>query len=83
MRREFICLKQEFTDKNKKYSASKFFEWHNILTGSCLTGRESFMCDKGINVFKDSFTVKEFIELTKNSYNGDIIKQLEKTLWIN
>ena len=69
-------FKQEFTDQNKKYSASKFFEWHNILTGSCEYGRKSFIENNGIDIEKDSFTIQEFIDLTKNSYGSEIIKQL-------
>ena len=69
-------FRKEFPDLNKKYPAKKFFDWHNKLTGSCLQGRESFCKSKGINVLKDKYTVFEFVEITKNSYNGNIIKMI-------
>ena len=69
-------FKQEFTDANKKYAASKFFEWHNILTGSCHYGRQYFIENNNININTDSFTIQEFINLTKNCYGSEIIKQL-------
>ena len=63
--------------KGKKYSAKDFYEWHHILTGSCETGRKSFMQDHEIT-FEDKLTVNEFIELCENSYGGDIITQLKE-----
>ena len=64
-------------DKEKSYSATDLFEWHNKLTGSCDIGRKSFCKDKGISIENDSFTVAEFIELTKNSYGIATIKNLK------
>lgn len=69
-------FKEHFLDFSKKYPAKELFHWHHILTGSCKAGRLSFCHDKGIDVEKDQFTVYEFIKLTENSYNGDIIKKL-------
>ena len=69
-----------FTNRFKlkeKYPAKEFFLWHNTLTGSCELGRKEFCREKGINIDEDKFTVLEFIELTKNSYGGDIIKKLK------
>jgi hypothetical protein len=57
-------------------TAKELFVWHNTLTGSCLMGRTQWCKDHGINVDADTFTVKEFIELTKNSYGGSTIKKL-------
>ena len=68
----------QFSKINKKYKAIDFFNWHSLLTGSCKIGKESFIKDKNINLKEDNFTVKEFINLTKNNYGSDIIKQLEK-----
>ena len=73
-----LKFKEVFKDFSLKYPASDFFSWHNILTGSCKMGRLSFAKDKDINIEKDQFTVYEFIELTKNSYNGENIKALLK-----
>ena len=59
-----------------KIPASDLFDWHFKLTGSCEMGPKSFVHNKGINMSKDSFTVAEFVELTKDSYGGDVIKKL-------
>ena len=71
-----LKFKKHFSDFSKKYSAKDLFIWHHVLTGSCKAGREAFCTDKGIDVDNDRFTVYEFIELTKNSYGGDIIRRL-------
>ena len=71
-----LKFKEHFSDFSKKYSAKDLFIWHHVLTGSCKAGREAFCTDKGIDVDNDRFTVYEFIELTKNSYGGDIICRL-------
>lgn len=59
-----------------KYPTKDFFEWHHKLTGSCLMGRQQFAKDHGVDLEGD-MTVEEFIDLTKNSFGGDIIKRLE------
>ena len=74
-----IFLK-EFPESNKKYPAKAFYLWHNRLTGSCEMGRNSFVKNNDIDLEKDSFTVIEFIEMTKNEYGGEIIRQLESRL---
>ena len=63
-----------FTDT---YPAKDLFEWHNKLTGSCRFGRLSFCEQHGIDISKDRFTVDQFIELTKNEFGGDVIRQLK------
>ena len=74
---------QSFVDAHpsleEKYPAKDLFEWHNTLTGSCRMGRENFCNERGIDIEEDSFTIEEFVELTKDSYGGDIIKQILKT----
>ena len=71
-----LKFKEHFSDFSKKYSAKDLFIWHHVLTRSCKAGREAFCTSKGIDVDNDRFTVYEFIELTKNSYGGDIIRRL-------
>ena len=63
-------------EEGKKYPAKLFFDWHNILTGSCDYGRKEFCRERGIDVDNDVFTVTEFFNLTKNSYGKDIIINL-------
>ena len=64
-------------EKNKKYPAIDFYEWHHYLTGSCEMGRKSFMQDRNIT-FDDMYTVDEFIEMCEDSYGGEIIKELKE-----
>ena len=64
-------------EKEKKYPAKDFYEWHHYLTGSCKMGRKSFMQDRNIT-FDDMYTVDEFIALCENSYGGKIIKELKE-----
>ncbi|MBO4498800.1 MAG: hypothetical protein J5732_00915, partial [Bacteroidaceae bacterium] len=70
----------EHPDREKKYDAQDLFNWHGMLTGSCMMGREQFCKEHGINVKTDSFTVKEFIELTHTAYGGSVIEQLADTI---
>ena len=70
-------FKSEFSE-NKKYPAINFYKWHSILTGSCSLGKENFVKNRSIDLEKDKMTVKQFINLTKNEYGGDVIKQLAK-----
>ena len=69
-------FKEHFSDFSKKYSAKDLFIWHHILAGSCKFGREIFCKDRNIDINKDEFTIYEFIDLTKDSYMGEIIKKL-------
>ncbi len=64
-------------EKGKKYKGHIFFDWHHKLTGSCLMGRNTFVEENELDLEKE-YTVDEFIELTKNSYGSEIIRDLEK-----
>ena len=64
-------------EKEKKYPAKDFYEWHHYLTGSCEMGRKSFMRDRNVT-FDDMYTVDEFIAMCENSYGGKIIKELKE-----
>lgn len=70
-------FKEKFPDFNKKYPAYDLFIWHNILTGSCLMGRELFCKNNGIDIHNDKYTIYDFIELTKDQYGGHIIRLLK------
>ena len=69
-------FKTQFKNFNLKQKALVLYDWHFKLTGSCKMGRDNFLQNHNINIDKDKFTINEFIELTKNSYGGEIIKQL-------
>lgn len=71
---------KKFNDVNKQYNVKDFYDWHHKLTGSCEMGRQSFARNHGIDIDKDKLTVNEFIELTENSYCGQIIQQLKKAV---
>ena len=71
-------FKEKFKQKNRKYNASDFYVWHHILTGSCEQGRVNFCKNNNIDLKNGKYTVLEFIEITENSYCGDIIKRLKK-----
>ena len=66
---------KKFPDYDSKYDNRDLFAYHHVLTGSCRMGRESFVSDKGLSL-DDKTSVREFVELTKDSYGGDIIKKL-------
>ena len=65
-----------FGEADKLYKAKEFYVWHNRLTGSCEMGRKSFAVTHGIDIDNDYMTVREFIELTKDSFGGQIIRRL-------
>ena len=74
--KERIAEFWKYHKKGIKYPTKDFFEWHHKLTGSCLMGRQQFAKDHDVDL-EGEMTVEEFIELTKNSFGGDIIKKLE------
>lgn len=68
-------FKKKFPEYDVKYSNRDLFTYHHILTGSCRIGRETFVVDKGLSL-DGKTSVREFVELTKDSYGGEIIKKL-------
>ena len=70
-------FREHFTDFGKPYPTADFYKWHHILTGSCEMGRRNWCEEHGIDM-DGSYTVRQFIELTKYSYGGDVIKMLEE-----
>lgn len=75
------AFKQKFPSYDTKYDNRDLFAYHHVLTGSCRMGRESFVSDKGLSL-DGKTTVREFVELTKNAYGGDIIMQLPQAYGI-
>lgn len=63
-----------------KYPAKAFYEWHHKLTGSCEFGRNAFVKNHGIDLENGMYTVEEFIEITKNDFGGEIIRQLAERI---
>ena len=69
-------FKEQYPDNDMKIPARELFDWHNRLTGSCEMGRNNFVRNHGIDIDNDSFTVREFVELTKNDYGGSTIRKI-------
>ena len=69
-------FKEHFNDFTKKYPASDLFVWHHILARDKKKTCDLFCLKHGIDLEKDSFTLYEFIEITKKSYGGEFIKKL-------
>lgn len=72
-------FKEQFPKLDEKHPAKEFYNWHHRLTGSCEMGRKNFAANHGIDIDNDTMTVREFIKLTKSSFCGEIIKQLEES----
>lgn len=68
-----------FGSLDSKHTGKEFYDWHHILTGSCRMGRDKFCNENGIDLTK-KYSVRYFLNITKNSYGGDVIKQIIKEL---
>lgn len=73
---------KKFPDYDMPYPNRDLFAYHNVLTGSCRMGRESFCKDNGINL-DGSTTVREFVSLTKDSYGSETIRRLPQAYGVN
>jgi len=62
---------------DEKYLNEDFYLWYTRLIGSCEFGRKEFMRLNNIKL-EDSMTTKEFLSLTRDSYNGYIIQIVEQ-----
>lgn len=68
-----------FGSLDSEHIGKEFYDWHNILTGSCRMGRDKFCRENGIDLTK-KYSVRYFLQITKNSYGGDVIKQIIEEL---
>lgn len=75
------AFRKKFPEYDTPYPNRDLFAYHHVLTGSCRMGRESYCKDKGIDL-DGSTTVREFIELTKGNYGGDVICKLPEVYGI-
>jgi hypothetical protein len=66
---------EEFPEYETPYKTDAFFSWHHVVTGSCEFGRKQFAQEHDIDLGGE-MTVKQFIDLTRNSYGGEKIAQL-------
>lgn len=70
-------FKEAFGSLDSEHTGKEFYDWHHILTGSCRMGRDEFCKSHNIDLEK-KYTVRYFIDITKNSYGGDVIKLIEE-----
>lgn len=75
------AFRKKFPEYDTSYPNRDLFAYHHVLTGSCRMGRESSCISKGIDL-DGTTTIREFIELTKGSYGGDVICKLPEAYGI-
>lgn len=68
---------EKFPEYDTPYSNKDFYHYHHALTGSCKLGRLAFKDSHGLSL-DGTMTVRQFIDLTKEAYQGDMIKKLQK-----
>lgn len=66
-------FREAFGPLDSEHTGKEFYDWHHILTGSCRMGRDEFCKSHNIG-FTKMYSVKYFLDITKNSYGGDVIK---------
>ena len=68
-----------FGSMDSEHMGEEFYDWHHILTGSCRMGRDAFCKENGIDLTK-KYSVRYFLNITENSYGGEVIKEIIKEL---
>ena len=68
-----------FGSLDSEHTGKEFYDWHHILTGSCRMGRDKFCEENGIDLTK-KYSVRYFLNITKNSYGGETIKQISELM---
>ena len=68
---------ETFGSLDSEHTGKRFYDWHHILTSSCSFGRNSFCKDHNINL-DNMYTVRYFLDITKNSYGSNVIKLIRK-----
>lgn len=66
---------ETFGSLDSEHTGKEFYNWHHVLTGSCRAGRDEFCKAHDIDL-KKKYTVKYFLEITKESYGSCVIKQV-------
>ena len=64
---------ETFDSLNSEHTGKEYYDWHHFLTGSCRMGRDKFCKAHNIDLSK-KYTVKYFLDITKDSYGSNIIK---------
>lgn len=66
-------FKEVFGSLDSEHAGKEFYDWHHFLTGSCRMGRDGFCKTHKIDLEK-KYTVRYFLDITKDSYGSDIIE---------
>ena len=70
-------FREAFGPLDSEHTGKEFYDWHHILTGSCRMGRDEFCKSHNIG-FTKMYSVKYFLDITEESYGGDIIKSIKE-----
>ena len=73
---------ESFGTIDSEHTGKKFYEWHHILTGSCKMGRDTFCKANNVDLEK-MYSVRYFLDITKESYGSDVINLLRKAYRID
>ena len=68
---------EAFGPLDSEHTGKEFYDWHNILTGSCHMGRDEFCRSHSIDLTQ-KYSVRYFLNITKDSYGSDIIQLIIK-----
>ena len=68
---------EAFGPLDSEHTGKEFYDWHNILTGSCHMGRDEFCRSHSIDLTQ-KYSVRYFLNITKDSYGGDVIKSIKE-----
>lgn len=71
-----------YPDPDAPIDRRQLFELHNVLTGSCISGREEYIKDNNISV-EGTMTLREFFELCKYTYGRDTLVKIAAAYNIN
>ena len=66
-----------FGSLDAEHTGKEFYDWHHILTGSCRMGRDGFCKSHNIDLAQ-KYSVRYFLNITKDSYGGDVIKSIKE-----
>ena len=66
-----------FGPLDSEHTGKEFYDWHHILTGSCRMGRDGFCKSRNIDLAQ-KYSVRYFLNITKDSYGGDVINLIIK-----
>lgn len=70
-----------YPDVNAKYPVTDLLELHNVITGSCVSGRTQYIRDNKIDL-NGEISMKAFLISVRNLYGGDSIDKIIKAYGI-